>query len=137
MSEATATRDHVIPRAWGRTVHNNTLAAHKRCNEFRKSDTPTGCQLIWLRVVSAKRVAQIVREQGERAALLLQAIEDERFAALMGAMRPRVMIKRRRPKKIIAKRPARPGHDWRGSPVWPSNSSAGNVTPGDGFTQSV
>ena len=137
MTEATATRDHVIPRAWGRTVHNNTLAAHKRCNEIRKAATPTGCQLVWLCVVSAKRVAQIAREQGERAGRELQVIEDARFAALMAAMRPRVMIERRQPKKIIAKRPARPGHDGRGSPVWPSSSSAGNVTPGVGSTESV
>lgn len=140
MSKDTVTRDHVIPRSWGRLVHNNTLAAHKRCNKDRQAAAPTGCQLIWLCAVSARRVQLLAKydgHDGARVTTKFQQIEDERFAELMAAMKPRVVIERKPAKKIRAKRPERPTHDGFGPPVWPSNSNAGNVTPGDGFAQSV
>lgn len=52
-----ATLDHVYPRArepW-RGHQGNLLLVHRTpCNEDKKHDMPTGCQVIWLHAINAR-----------------------------------------------------------------------------------
>lgn len=54
------TLDHVRPRANGHSRVGNVVVVHKRCNERKGHRPPTGCELLTLETVNAKRVAGCV-----------------------------------------------------------------------------
>lgn len=49
------TVDHVWPRAVHRNRQRNHVAAHYACNHAKGGRLPTGCELIWLDAVNARR----------------------------------------------------------------------------------
>lgn len=49
------TLDHTIPLSLGgKDEVGNLVLTHKRCNEYKANDIPTGCEIIWLLVVNTK-----------------------------------------------------------------------------------
>ncbi|MEH3107920.1 MAG: hypothetical protein PGN09_11770 [Sphingomonas fennica] len=49
------TFDHVLPRsAGGRRVLANGLLKHQRCNQARGNQPPTGCDMLWLMLVTGR-----------------------------------------------------------------------------------
>lgn len=47
--------DHVRPRKDGHTRVGNVVVVHRRCNEAKGGRLPTGCELLILEAVNAKR----------------------------------------------------------------------------------
>jgi hypothetical protein len=54
-SPRTPTVEHVWPRRDGHSRVGNTVAVHRRCNQAKAGRMPTGCELISLEIVNAKR----------------------------------------------------------------------------------
>lgn len=55
-SPRSPTIEHVRPRKDGHSRVGNVIAVHKRCNERKGHRAPTGCELLTLEVINAKRV---------------------------------------------------------------------------------
>lgn len=89
-----ATREHVWPRAKGHGNLGNVVAACRRCNEDKGDDLPTGCEILALEWVNARREpgmagaepAVAVRvetdpEKAKWAKITNQRLRAEEFAA--------------------------------------------------------
>lgn len=50
-----ATQEHVWPKRAGHERHNNIVAACRQCNEEKGDAMPTGCEILALEWVNAKR----------------------------------------------------------------------------------
>lgn len=46
------TFDHVYPFSRKKRHEGNLLLVHRRCNEEKADNDPTGCQIIWLQAVN-------------------------------------------------------------------------------------
>lgn len=59
-SPRSPTIEHVRPRSHGHSRVANAVVVHRRCNEAKGGRPPTGCELLALEIVNAKRVVGCV-----------------------------------------------------------------------------